>query len=113
MLPGKNRGELVIQVQFLCNQKIFFFAGTSMKLSKSPKIDKGASQKVLMKKGNQQPLSSEFLELQLLKESQITQEFPSHFIIPGAKHAAIPPISHQISSPTPSGPAERIFKWGG
>lgn len=72
-----------------------------MKLSKSPKIDKGKSQKVLMKKGNQQPLSSEFLELQLLKESQITQEFPSHFIRPGAKHAAIPPTSHQISSPAP------------
>ena len=110
MLPGKNRGELVIQVEFLCNQKFFFFTGTSMKLSKSPKIDKGTSQKVLMKKGNQQPLSSEFLELQLLKESQMTQEFPSHFIRPGAKHAAIPPISCRISSPTPYDGTNTMFQ---
>lgn len=81
-----------------------------MKLSKSPKIDKGTSKKVLMKKGNQQPLSSEFLELQLLQESQITQEFPSHFIRPGAKHAAIPPISHQISSPTPYDGTNTMFQ---
>lgn len=100
MLPGKNKGELVIQVQFLCKQ-FFFYAGMSMKSSKSPKIDKESSQKVLMKKENQQPLSSEFLKLQLLKESQITQEFPSHFIRSGAKHTAIPPINPQMSSPTP------------
>ena len=81
-----------------------------MKLSKSPKIDKGTSKKVLMKKGNQQPLSSEFLELQLLQESQITQEFPSHLIRPGAKHAAIPPISHQISSPTPYDVTNTMFQ---
>jgi len=80
-----------------------------MKSSKSPKIDKGSSQKVLMTKGNQQPLSSEFLKLQLLKQSQITQEFPSHFVRPGAKHAAIPPISHQISSPTPYDGTNTMF----
>lgn len=81
-----------------------------MKSSKSPKIDKESSQKVLMKKENQQPLSSEFLELQLLKESQITQEFPSHFIRSGAKHTAIPPINPQMSSPTPYDGTNTMFQ---
>lgn len=81
-----------------------------MKSSKSPKIDKGSSQKVLMTKRNQHPLSSEFLKLQLLKESQITQEFPSHFIRSGAKHAATLPISPQISSPTPFDGTNTMFQ---
>lgn len=55
-------------------------------------------------------LSAEFLKLQLLKESQITQEFPSHFVISGAKHAAIPPISPQISSPTPYDCTNTMFQ---
>ena len=90
--------------------KKFFFRRNVNEIVKKPKNRQRGKSKVLMKKGNQQPLSSEFLELQLLKESQITQEFPSHFIIPGAKHAAIPPISHQISSPTPYDGTNTMFQ---
>ena len=52
-----NPSAIPLQTNF------FFYAGMSMKSSKSPKIDKESSQKVLMKKENQQPLSSEFLKL--------------------------------------------------
>ena len=90
--------------------KIFFFCRNVNEIVKKPKNRQRASQKVLMKKGNQQPLSSELLELQLLKESQMTQEFPSHFIRPGAKHAAIPPISRRISSPTPYDGTNTMFQ---
>ena len=99
-----NPSAIPLQTNF------FFYAGMSMKSLKSPKIDKESSQKVLMKKGNQRPLSSEFLKLQLLKESQITQEFPSHFIRSGAKHVAILPINPQMSSPTPYDGTNTMFQ---
>ena len=54
---GRTSNPSVIPLQPE-NFFVFFFAGTSMKLSKSSKIDKGSSQNVLIKKGNQQPLFS-------------------------------------------------------